>query len=258
MTSNNTIEAARVELLLSELRLPAIKLMWPPLAARADKEGWPAARFLAALAEHETADRGRRRIERHLASARLPAGKTLDTFDFNAVPMVSKVQVMALAAGDSWLDQGANILLFGPPGGGKNHLAAALGLALVQNGRRVLFMRTTDLVQRLQVARRELGLEAAITKLDKYQLLILDDIAYVTKDQAETSVLFELIAARYERRSLLITANQPFGEWGKIFPDQAMTLAAIDRLVHHATILEMNVESYRRKAALKRKRGPGD
>jgi DNA replication protein DnaC len=122
----------------------------------------------------------------------------------------------------------------------------------------VLFMRTTDLVQRLQVARRELGLEAAITKLDKYQLLILDDIAYVTKDQAETSVLFELIAARYERRSLLITANQPFGEWGKIFPDQAMTLAAIDRLVHHATILEMNVESYRRKAALKRKRGPAD
>ena len=258
MTSNNAIDAARVELLLSELRLPAIKLMWAALAVCADKEGWPAARFLAALAEHEIADRGRRRIERHLASARLPAGKTLDTFDFNAVPMISKAQVMALAAGDSWLDQGANILLFGPPGGGKSHLAAALGLALVQNGRRVLFMRTTDLVQRLQVARRELGLEAAITKLDKYQLLILDDIAYVTKDQAETSVLFELIATRYERRSLLITANQPFGEWGKIFADQAMTLATIDRLVHHATILEMNVESYRRKAALKRKRGPAD
>ena len=136
-------------------------------------------------------------------------------------------------------------------------MAAALGLALVENGWRVLFTRTTDLVQRLQVARRELQLEAAIAKLDKYDLLILDDIAYVTKDQAETSVLFELIAARYERRSMLITANQPFGEWGKIFPDQAMTLAAIDRLVHHATILEMNVESYRRSAALERKRGPG-
>jgi DNA replication protein DnaC len=177
---------------------------------------------------------------------------------FNTVPMVSKAQVMALAAGDSWLDQGANVMLFGPPGGGKSHLAAALGLALVQNGRRVLFIRTTDLVQRLQVARRDLELEAAINKLDKYRLLILDDIAYVTKDQAETSVLFELISARYERRSLLITANQPFGEWGKIFTDKTMTLAAIDRLVHHATILEMNVESYRRKAALKRKRGKDD
>jgi len=99
-------------------------------------------------------------------------------------------------------------------------------------------------VQKLQIARRDLALEAAIAKLDKYHLLILDDLAYVTKDQAETSVLFELISARYERRSMLITANQPFGEWGKIFPDQAMTLAAIDRLVHHATILEMNVDSY--------------
>jgi hypothetical protein len=115
MTSNNAIDADRVELLLSELRLPAIKLMWAALAARADKEGWPAARFLAALAEHEMADRGRRRIERHLASARLPAGKTFDTFDFNAVPMISKAQVMALAAGDGWLDQGANIRLCTPP-----------------------------------------------------------------------------------------------------------------------------------------------
>ena len=108
---------------------------------------------------------------------------------------------------------------------------------------------------RIQVARRDLELEAAISKLDKYQLLILDDIAYVTKDQAETSVLFELIAARYERRSLLITANQPFGEWGKIFTDKTMTLAAIDRLVHHATILELVGESYRTDAAKQRNRG---
>jgi len=113
------------------------------------------------------------------------------------------------------------------------------------------------LVQRLQIARRELALEAAIAKLDKYHLLILDHLAYVTKDQAETSVLFELIGARYERRSLLVTANQPFGEWGKIFPDPAMTLAVVDRLVHHATIFEMNVESYRRRVAIQRKYGPG-
>src|SRR5690606_28970245 len=175
----------------------------------------------------------------------------------DAVPMVSKAQVMAIAAGDSWLAKGANVLLFGPPGGGKTHLAAAIGLALIENGWRVLFTRTTDLVQKLQVARRELQLEAAIAKLDKFDLLILDDLAYVTKDQAETSVLFELISARYERRSVMITANQPFGEWNCVFPDPAMTLAAGDRLVHHATIFEMNVESYRRRSALDSKRVRG-
>ena len=257
MKTTNPVDAARLALLLVELRLPAVKPVWADLAAQADKEGWPAARFLAALAEHEAAERGRRRIERHLAEARLPPGKTLDAFDFEAVPVVSKAQVMALAAGDAWLNQGANLLLFGPPGGGKSHLAAALGFALVENGWRVLFTRTTDLVQRLQIARRELALEPTIARLDKYHLLILDDLAYVTKDQAETSVLFELISARYERRSLLITANQPFGEWGKVFPDPAMTVAVVDRFVHHATIFEMNVESYRRRAALERKRGPG-
>ena len=251
------IDAERLTLVLNDLRLPAIKANWPGIAARADKEGWPAARFLAALAEHEIAERGRRRIERHLGEARLPPGKTLDGFAFDAVPMISRAQVMALCAGDGWLEKGANLILFGPPGGGKSHLAAAIGLALIENGWRVLFTRTSDLVQKLQVARRELGLEAALAKLDKYHLLILDDLAYVTKDQAETSVLFELISARYERRSTLITANQPFGEWGRIFPDPAMTLAAVDRLVHHATIFEMNVESYRRRTAVQRQSRAG-
>lgn len=251
------IDTARLALMLTELRLPTIKALWPQFADQADREGWPAARLLAALAEHELAERAARRIERHLAAARLPPGKTLESFDFTAVPMVSKAQVMALSHGDRWLDEGANLILFGPPGGGKSHLAAALGLALVEHGYRVLYTRTTELVQRLQVARRELTLESAIDKLDKYHLLILDDLAYVTKDQAETSVLFELISARYERRSLLITANQPFGEWGKIFPDPAMTLAAVDRLVHHATLFELNVDSYRRRTALEKKRGRG-
>jgi DNA replication protein DnaC len=250
MNASDKIDAARIELMLGELRLPGIKMIWAALAATADKEGWPAARFLAALGEQEIVERNRRRFERHREEARLPPGKTLDAFDFAAVPMISKAQVHALAAGDAWIEKGANLLCFGPPGAGKSHLAAALGLALVEKGWRVLFTRTTDLVQKLQIARRDLGLEAAIAKLDKYHLLILDDLAYVAKDQAETSVLFELIGARYERRSLLITANQPFSEWGKIFPDPAMTLAAIDRLVHHATILEMNVDSYRRKEAI--------
>jgi DNA replication protein DnaC len=257
VSATEPIDAARLGLLLGDLRLPAIKHIWPRFAERADKEAWPAARFLAALAEHEIAERARRRIERHLTEARLPPGKSLDSFDFDAVPMLSRAQVMALVAGDSWLEKGDNLLVFGPPGGGKSHLAAAIGLGLIENGWRVLFARTTDLVQRLQVARRELALEPAIAKLDKYHLLILDDLAYVTKDQAETSVLFELISARYERRSILITANQPFGEWNRIFPDPAMTLAAVDRLVHHATILELNVESYRRRAAVERRKGPG-
>ena len=250
------IDAERLTLALNELRLPAIKALWPGFAERADKEGWCAARLLSALVEHELAERDRRRIERHLAQARLLPGKTLQTFDFAAIPMVSKAHVSAITAADSWITNGDNILLFGPPGVGKSHLASAIGLALVENGYRVFFTRTTDLVQKLQQARRDLSLESAIAKLDKFHLLILDDIAYVTKDQAETSVLFELISARYERRSMLITANQPFGAWDTIFPDPAMTLAAVDRLVHHASIFEMNAESYRRKAAEKTK-GPG-
>ena len=254
---NTATDPARLSLLLNELRLPATKVNWQKFADQADKEGWPAARFLAALAEHELAERASRRIERHLAEGRLLPGKTLDTFEFDTVPMVSKAQVMAIVAGDIWLGNGENLLLFGPPGTGKSHLASAIGLALIENGYRTLFTRTTDLVQKLQQARRDLALENALAKLDKFDLLILDDFAYVTKDQAETSVLFELISTRYERRSMLITANQPFGEWNKVFPDPAMTLASVDRLVHHATIFEMNVESYRRRQAVERRKGPG-
>src|SRR3546814_7527416 len=132
------------------------------------------------------------------------------------------------------------------------HLSSGIGLALIEKGWRVLFRRTPNLVQKLQVARRELALENAINRLDRFDLLILDDLAYVAKDQAETSVLFELISARYERRSLLITAHQPFGEWNRVFPDPAMTLAAVDRLVHHATIFEMTVERSRRRTAIER------
>ena len=249
-----TVDASRLPLLLQELRLPAIAALWQQFTERADREGWPSARLLAALAELELGERAQRRIQRHLVEAHLPPGKTLDSFDFATVPMVSRAHVTALASGDAWLAKGANILLFGPSGSGKSHLGAALGYALVENGYRVLFTRTTDLVQRLQSARQTLSLEGAIDKLDKYHLIILDDLCYVRRDQAETSVLFELIASRYERRSLLITSNQPFGEWTSVFPDAAMTLAAVDRLVHHSVIFEVNVESYRRRAAVARQK----
>ena len=159
---------------------PAISVLWPHFAEQADKEGWRAARLLSALVEHELAERDRRRVERHIVQARLLPGKTLATFDFTAVPMLSKAHINAITAGDSWVAKGANILLFGPPGVGKSHLSSAIGLALIENGYRVLFTRTTDLVQKLQQARRDLALESAIAKFDKFDLLILDDIAYVS------------------------------------------------------------------------------
>ena len=235
--------------MLTALRLPSFHRHWPTMAERADKEGWPAARFLAALAEMEIAERETRRIRRHLIESRLPGGKTLATFDFKTLPSVPRARVEALAAGDDWVETGANLIAIGNSGAGKTHLLCAVGHALVEAGRRVLYTRTTDLVQRLQVARRDLALEAALAKLDRFDLIILDDIGYAQKDQAETSVLFELIARRYETRSLAIAANQPFSAWDRIFPDKAVTVAAIDRLVHHATILEMNVDSYRRRTA---------
>ena len=255
MTARSTAaRAADVHALpamLTALRLPSFHRHWTTLAQCADTEGWPAARFLAALAEVELAERETRRIQRHLAQSCLPGGKTLATFDFKALPSVPRARIEALAAGD-WIETGANLIAIGNSGAGKTHLLCAIGHALVEAGRRVFYTRTTDLVQRLQAARRDLVLEAALAKLDRFDLIILDDIGYAQKDQAETSVLFELIARRYETRSLAIAANQPFSAWDRIFPDKAVTVAAIDRLVHHATILEMNIDSYRRRAAADR------
>jgi DNA replication protein DnaC len=195
------IDAARLPVMLTMLRLPTIGRLWEGFAVQADKEGWGAARFLAALCEHEIADRDQRRIARHLNESGLPAGKTFATFDFAAVPTLRKAHVLALADSDTWLDQGANILCFGPSGVGKSHAAAAIGYALIEHGKRVLFVRTTDMVQRLQAARRDLVLPAALAKLDKFDAVVLDDLGYARKDQAETAVLFELIAERYERRA---------------------------------------------------------
>ena len=248
-TAVATTTPNRLGMMLTDLRLPTIKRLAGGLCAQSDTEGWPGYRLLEALLEHEINEREARRIERHRAESGLSPDKRLSSFDFAAVPGVSKAQVMALAEGTEWIERGANVLLFGPPGVGKSHLVCALGNALIDCGRRVLFTRCSDLVQRLQAARRDLRLPQELAKLDRFDLLILDDLSYVRRDQAETSVLFELISERYERKSLAITANTPFSQWGEVFVEPAMTLAAVDRLVHHSTILEMNVESYRRRNA---------
>jgi DNA replication protein DnaC len=245
-----TADAAGLPLMLTELRLPTMKRLWSELAEQSNREGWPAERFLSLLLGHEMAERETRRLARARADSQLPPGKDLDQFDFSAVATLSKAHVMALAEADTWLAQGHNLLAFGPPGVGKTHLLAGIGHALIDRGHKVLFMRTSELVQRLQAARRDLRLPSELAKLDRFDLLILDDLSYARRDQAETSVLFELIAERYERKSIAITANAPFSAWDEVFPDKAMTVAAVDRLVHHATIVEMNVDSYRRRAAL--------
>ena len=250
--TDRPVDVHALPAMFTALRLPSFLRHWQKLAERADAEGWPAARLLAALADIELAERDARRVQRHLNQSGLPGGKTLATFDFKAIPSMPRARIEALTAGD-WIETGTNLIAIGNSGAGKTHLLCAVGHALVEVGKRVLYTRTTDLVQKLQAARRDLALEAALAKLDKFDLIILDDITYAQKDQAESSVLFELIARRYETRSLAIAANQPFSAWDRIFPDQAITVAAIDRLVHHANILEMNVDSYRRRAAVNRR-----
>ena len=252
--TRSAADAARLPLMLAELRLPTMKRMWADLADQSNREGWPAERFLGALLEQEVNERETRRLARARVDSQLPPDKSLASFDFDAVPAVSKAHVTALAEADGWIAQGHNLLAFGPPGVGKTHLIAGIGHALIDHGYKVLFVRTSELVQRLQAARRDLRLPGELAKLDRFDLIILDDLSYARRDQAETSVLFELIAERYERKSIAITANAPFSAWDEVFPDKAMTIAAVDRLVHHATILEMNVDSYRRRAALPARR----
>lgn len=236
---------------LKALRLPSMARCWQDLATEATDHAWTHQRFLVALCELELIERGSRRLAQCLKSAKLPPGKRLDSFEFGLVPALSRQRVESLCTGD-WIKSAGNCLLFGGSGSGKSHIAAAIGYGLVESGHSVLFTRTTDLVQRLQAARRDLALPALLHKLDRIDCLILDDLGYVRKDQSETSILFELIAERYEHRSLIITCDRPFADWSTIFTDQIMTVAAIDRLVHHATILEFGSESYRKRAAATR------
>ena len=156
---------------------------------------------------------------------------------------------MHLATDISWLERAENCLIFGPSGTGKTHLSIGLARSAIERGKRAKFFSATSLVQQLQQAKLQLVLPTMLKRLDRYDLLVIDDLGYVKKSEAETSVLFELIAHRYERRSLLITANQPFSQWNAIFADDMMTVAAVDRLVHHALIVEIRSESYRKRSA---------
>jgi DNA replication protein DnaC len=185
-----------------------------------------------------------------LFDAKLPIGKSLDTFDFMKALSINAAQISALAENIQWVSKAHNLLLFGPSGVGKTHLAAAIGRRLIEHGMRVLFTKTTTLVAKMQAANKEHKLADFIEKLAKFQLLILDDIGYVKKTEAETNVLFELIADRYESGSLLVTSNQPFDQWDAIFPNNSMAVAAIDRLIHHATIININEVSFRRASKI--------
>jgi DNA replication protein DnaC len=244
-------EAAKLPILLKELRLPTIGQIWEAMIQEAEAATWTQTKLLTTLCEHEVNARYQKRIQTYSKKAQLPPGKSLATLDFKCFKQLNKARVEDLAQNTHWVQKCENVLIFGPSGVGKTHLAAALGYSLVEKGIRVFFTSTTSLVQKLQAARRDLILPAVLAKLDQYGLIILDDIGYVRKEEAETHVLFELIAHRYESGSLMLTSNQPFSEWDTIFASNSMTVAAIDRLVHHATILEINAESYRKNHALK-------
>ena len=246
----NIDTAATLPILLKSLRLPTILELCQSVVKTAESEGWNYNKLLSVLFEHEVEARNRKKIQTLLKRAQLPPGKSLATFDFSQAQNLNRRKIDDLACNTSWVKQAENILIFGPSGVGKSHLSAALGFALIEQGIKVLFTSTTKIVQNLQASRRDCMLPAALAKLGKYEVIILDDIGYVRKDEAETHVLFELIAERYESGSMIVTSNQPFSEWDKIFATNSMTIAAIDRLIHHATIFEITSESYRKKHAL--------
>lgn len=241
---------ASLPLMLKQLKLAAMVQQWNTLGKKAIKEQWSPQQYLSELCHIELATRDDRRLQRLLKDAKLPVGKNLSNFDFSLVEGVNKHLIANLINQPSWLKLGGNILLFGASGLGKTHIASSIGYGLIEQGHKVKFIAASAIVQQLQQAKQHLRLQDELLKLDKYSLLIVDDVGYVRKTEQETSVLFELIAHRYERHSMIITSNKSFDQWDELFDDSTMTIAAIDRLVHHATIIHCEGESYRRKTAL--------
>jgi DNA replication protein DnaC len=253
---NTNVTPQGLDVLLRSLRLPSFVAQHEELARQAEREAWSFNQYLHHLSEVEVADRERRRTERLLKQSDLPRDKNLDTLDLGLLPAKVRRQLPTLCDG-SFVERAENILSFGLPGRGKTHLLCAIGHELVNRGYRVLFTPAYRLVQRLLVAKRELLLEQELRKLDRYAAVILDDIGYIQQDRDEMEVLFTFLGERYERRSVMISSNLVFSQWDRIFKDPMTTAAAIDRVVHHATILELPGESVRGREAKRRNAAQG-
>ena len=243
-------EADPTVMLLRSFFLTTMAGHYEAVMRRAEKEGWSHRQTLRHLCESEAAERGERRTARLLADSGLPETKTLSSLDEALLPAKVRRQLPALIEG-GFVERSVNVLAFGLPGRGKTHIVCAIGHELIQRGYRVWFTPTYALVQRLLAAKRDLRLEKELAALDAFDAVILDDIGYVQQSRDEMEVLFTFLAERYERKSVLITSNLVFSEWNRIFKDPMTTAAAIDRLVHHATILEMAGPSIRAEDARK-------
>lgn len=243
-----------LEALFKQLRLPSFALHYREFAVRAEKERLSYLEYLYELCQIESREKQDKRTARLISESKLPHGKTLDNYDFRRQPQLSRSLMNELAEG-SILDQCENILFFGMPGTGKSHLAAGLGREWCLRRRRVLFVKSAALVQNLLIAKKDLKLNDYIKDLDRFEAVCIDDISYIPQTREETDVLFTLLAERYERRSIIITSNLAFGGWQVIFKDAMTTLAAVDRLVHHATVIELEGPSVRAEAAEQRKAG---
>lgn len=238
--------------LLKALHLSTIREIYPELSCKATRENLGYERYLAELVIQEVEARRVSRIERNLRESRLPLEKSWKTFEQKRLPVNQLLQVKTLLDG-SFLDRRENVLIFGNPGSGKTHLLCAVGQELILKGRRIYFSNCNFLVQELLKAKQELRLAKLMKKYSKYEAIIIDDLGYVQQNREEMEVLFTLLAERYERGSLMMTSNLPFSKWEAIFKDPMTTAAAIDRVVHHSVILELNLPSYRMEAAKKRK-----
>lgn len=240
-----------IDLQLRALKLPSFVEHHGEIAVRAEREGLGFTECLRHLVELELSDRAVRKIDRLRKRSGLPPEKTLANLDQKRLSQKVRRQLPTLCEG-GFVERAENVLAFGMPGRGKTHTVSAIGHELIGRGISVLWRPACHLVQRLLVAKRDLALEAELRRLDRFEVVILDDIGYVQQDREEMEVLFTFLAERYERRSVMITSNLVFSQWDKIFKDAMTTAAAIDRLVHHSIILELSGPSYRTEAAKKR------